>query len=399
MDDDGARRYAAEGLLIGGKVVRGRDLLVRAGRVVGQVARSAATPGYRVERAPGLVASGLVDIHTHGAFGVALDAVDPAREPEALDGLRRALGRRGVAAFVASLPSLTAAGTERQLDRLAPFAGRVQAGLATLLGVHLEGPFLAAARRGAHAARNLRAPDAEALAGWLDRHPGLVRMVTLAPEEPGAGSLAAAVQARGAVAAIGHSDASAGETERAFALGMRHATHLWNAMPPLGHRAPGVVGAVLESAAVTAELICDGHHLDPRVAALTVHHLGPHRVALVTDAMAAAGLGDGTYRLGDLEATVRDGVVRAPDGVLAGSTLMLDTAVRNVVAWKVASVPWAHAMASAVPARVIGAEGFGTLAEGAVAKLVCVREDGLVTPLGAEAEEPAGDVGSKGRAT
>jgi N-acetylglucosamine-6-phosphate deacetylase len=213
-------------------------------------------------------------------------------------------------------------------------------------------------------------------------------MVTLAPEAEGGDALAAAVLERGAVAAIGHSDATAEESERAFAAGMRHATHLWNAMPPLGHRAPGVVGAVLESPNVTAELVCDGHHLDRRVVALTVHRLGPHRVCLVTDAMAAAGLGDGTYRLGDLEATVVGGVARAPDGVLAGSTLMLDTAVQNIVAWGVASVPWAHAMASSVPARVIAAEGFGSLGAGSVATLVAVGDDGALAPLTEDAPAP-----------
>lgn len=381
--DDALLRYHAEGLVLGGKIVRGHDLLVRGGRVVGQVASSAVTPGYATRVVVALLAAALVDIHTHGAFGVAFDQVDPAREPEALDSLRASLWQRGVGAFVASLPSLGADAMRAQLDRLAPFAGRVESGRATLLGVHLEGPYLSPRRRGAHAAGNLRAPDPEALGAVMDRHPGLVRMVTLAPEGPRADALIAAVRARGAVAAIGHSDASADESERAFALGVHHATHLWNAMPPLGHRAPGVVGAVLESSAVTAELVCDGHHLDRRVAALTVHRLGPHRVCLITDAMAAAGLGDGTYRLGDLEVTVADGVARAPDGVLAGSTLMLDTAVLNVAAWGAASVPWALAMASAVPARVVRAEGYGSLAEGAVASLVAAGEDGAIRPLAA----------------
>jgi N-acetylglucosamine-6-phosphate deacetylase len=383
-----ALRYRAEGLVLGGKVARGQDLLVRDGRVVGAVATSVVTPGYAPREVPALLASALVDIHTHGAFGVAFDQVEPEHAPEALERLRSGLWQRGVGAFVASLPSLGPEHLTRQLDALAPFAGRLQAGRATLLGVHLEGPYLSPKRRGAHAAENLRAPDGAALGRFMDRHPGLVRMVTLAPEAAGGDALAAAVLERGAVAAIGHSDATAEESERAFAAGMRHATHLWNAMPPLGHRAPGVVGAVLESPNVTAELVCDGHHLDRRVVALTVHRLGPHRVCLVTDAMAAAGLGDGTYRLGDLEATVVGGVARAPDGVLAGSTLMLDTAVQNIVAWGVASVPWAHAMASSVPARVIAAEGFGSLGEGSVATLVAVGDDGALAPLMEDAPAP-----------
>ncbi len=376
-----AVRYRAEALIDGGEMASGEDLLVRDGRVVGRVGQEEVTPGYRLERVAGALGAALVDIHMHGGFGVALDQVDPTREPGAVEHLRAELWAHGIGAFVASLPSLQADDLVRQLDRLAPFAGRVEAGMATLLGVHLEGPYLALARKGAHPPENLRAPDADELAGWLDRHPGLVRMVTLAPEAKGGEALVAAAQTRGAVAAVGHSDATADETRRAVAFGARHATHLWNGMPPLGHRAPGVVGAFLESPEATVELICDGHHIDPLVVALTIHHVGPARVTLVTDSMAAAGLGDGVFRIGDYETTVRDGVSRLADGTLAGSTLVLDEAVRNVTAWRAATLPSAHAMASAQPARILGATGFGSLAEGAVAALVTVGGEGAVAPL------------------
>ncbi len=387
MSETGARRYQPEaGLVVGGKCVMGQDLLVRDGRIVGQVARTTATPGYEVVRVRAMVAPGLVDMHTHGAFGVALESVDPTTEDRPLDTFRQALWAHGVAAFVASLPSLTPAATVAQLDRLAPYAGRVECGRATLLGVHLEGPYLAPAKRGAHPPENLRRPDPIELARWLDRHPGLVRMVTLAPELPGAGDLVRVVRERGAVAALGHSEAGAEAAEAAFALGARHATHLWNAMPALGHRAPGLVGAMLAAGDTTVEMILDGHHLDPRVAALTLRAVGPNRFALVTDAMAAAGLGDGQYRLGDLVATVRDGVARAPDGVLAGSTLLLEGAVRHVVAWGLADAARAHAMASSVPARIIQAEGFASVAPGAVAALIELDADGGLRPLDASGQ-------------
>jgi N-acetylglucosamine-6-phosphate deacetylase len=390
----GAVRLRSEGVVTAGKILRGHDLLVRDGRVVGTLARAVGAPGYRLRTVQGYVGAALVDIHTHGAFGVAYEAADA----DALRHVRRALRRRGVGAFVASFPSLEPAQTAAALARLAPWVGRREPGLATLLGVHLEGPYLAPTRRGAHPAQRLRRPDRDEITAWVDGHPGTVRMVTMAPELPGAEAVIRALRERAVVVAIGHTDADAAAVEAAFGLGARHATHLWNAMGPLGHRAPGAVGAFLASGGTTVELICDGHHIDPRVLALTVRLVGPHRVALVTDAMAAAGLGDGVYRLGDLEARVVDGVARAPDGALAGSTLVLDVAVANAVRWQLAPWAWAQAMASAVPARVIGAEGYGTLAAGAYADLVRLDETGQVAALDAwgEAKDDATEGGGSG---
>lgn len=381
-------RLAAEGVVSGGRRRRGLDLLVRDGRIEGWVPRGAATPGYAVHAVEGDLAPGLVDIHVHGGFGVAAETMDA----DALVSWRRRLWQRGVAAFVASLPSLAPEEVRERIGRLAPWVGRREAGLATLLGLHLEGPYLSPARRGAHAPDRLRPPDEREMLDWVDAHPGTVRMVTLAPELAGAREVARALAERGVVVALGHTDADADAVEAAFAWGARHATHLWNAMSPLGHRAPGAVGAFLAARGTTVELICDGHHLDPRVVALTVRLVGPHRVALVTDAMAAAGQGDGDYPLGGRTVRVQGGVARAPDGALAGSTLVLDEAVGNVVAWGVAAAPWAHAMASLVPARVVGAEGYGTVRPGAWADLVELDGQGRVRPL----MEPIGEEGSRG---
>lgn len=373
----GGVRIQGEGLVAGGKERLGEDLLIRDGRIVGAVGRGQAAPGYRPWPVQGLVAPALVDIHGHGIAGVRFEAADA----EALARAREALWQHGVGAFVASLATVPLAQMREALGALAPSLGRREPARATLLGVHLEGPYLAAARRGAHPPALLRPPDIEEACALTDAHPGLVRMVTLAPELPGALDLVQALAKRSIVAALGHTDAGVDAMEAAFALGARHATHLWNAMSPLGHRAPGAVGAILGDRSTTAELVCDGHHLDPRVVRLTVRLLGPHRTALVTDAMAAAGLGDGDYRLGGLPVEVRGGAARLADGTLAGSTLTLDRAVENIVAWDVAGPAAAHAMASGVPAGIVGAEGYGTLGPGAWADLVTLGRDGTVRPL------------------
>lgn len=373
-------RWRGEGILVEGRKVPGEDVLVRNGRIEAVMNRRHSLAGYRVRAVDGFIAPGLVDIHGHGIAGVRFEAADG----DALAEAREALWRHGVAAFVASLATLPPADTQKALAALAPWQGRREPGRATLLGVHLEGPYLSTVRRGAHRADLLRRPGAAEAMALVDAHPGLVRMVTLAPELAGGLDLVRALVERGIVAALGHTDATAETMEAAFALGAHHATHLWNAMSPLGHRAPGPVGAVLAARAVTAELVCDGHHIDPRVLRLTVRTLGPRRVALVTDAMAAADLGDGEYRLGDRSVHVAGGAARLADGTLAGSTLTLDRAVKNLVAWRVTSPALGHAMASAVPARIVGAKGYGRVAPGAWADLVAVGADGSVTALAAD---------------
>jgi N-acetylglucosamine-6-phosphate deacetylase len=201
-----------------------------------------------------------------------------------------------------------------------------------------------------------------------------VRLVTLAPELPGALELVDLLQERGVVVSCGHSDATAEEAERAFDRGVGTVTHLFNAMRPLSHRDPGIVGAALARDDVVVQLILDGHHVADETA-LLVWRAAAGRLALVTDAMAGAGQGDGRYRLGDVEVEVRDGSARSADDVLAGSVLTMVQAVRNLHAL---GVPLADALvaATAVPARVVGAAGLGRIERGAPADLV-VLDDNL----------------------
>jgi N-acetylglucosamine-6-phosphate deacetylase len=339
------------------------DVLLEGERVQALVPREEATPGVPTEPVEGYLAPGLVDIHQHGYGGRSY--ADP--QAEDLEEVRAGLFAHGVRAFLASLPSLPPVKVREQLARLAPQVGREEPGRAVLLGVHLEGPYLSPAHRGAHPRELLRLPSWEEVAEWLDAFPGVVRMVTLAPELPGALEVARQLRRRGVVAAMGHTDADADTAFLALAAGMHHVTHLWNGMGPLHHRRPGPVGAVLSFAGATAELIADGHHVRPEVLALSVAVLGPYRCVLVTDAMQAAGLGDGDYQLGEMPVEVRQGVARTPEGNLAGSTLTLERAVENVVSWGVASLPQAVGMATWVPARVLGTGPWGSWEKGAPA--------------------------------
>jgi N-acetylglucosamine-6-phosphate deacetylase len=244
----------------------------------------------------------------------------------------------------------------------------------TIVGIHLEGPWLNERRRGAQEAAHLRAPDPGELEALVQAAGGAVRLVSLAPELPGALQLIERVVAAGAVAGIAHSDATYAEAQAGVAAGARHAIHTFNGMRPLHHREPGVIGAVLDAPEVSCELIADGMHVAPAIARLLWRAKGPARLVLVTDATEAAGLPDGRYRLGETAIDVRGGRALTPAGSLAGSTLTMDAAVRNLRDW---GVPLGEAlsMASATPARVAGLEGRkGAVAPGYDADLVVLDE-------------------------
>jgi len=367
-------RLRSEGLVTAGGILRGRELVVDEGRVVGIVDEETVVPGARRITAPGLLAPGFVDIHTHGFAGVSF--ADPDADADAVADAARKLYAQGVRAFVASFPSLEPPAIERQIDQLAPLVRRRVSGQAVLLGLHLEGPYLSVKHRGAHPVNLLRTPDPDEARGWVDRVPGTVRMMTLAPERPRALETAAQLAARGVVVAFGHSEAGYAETRRALALGIRHVTHLWNGMEGIHHREPGAVGAILTDRSATAELIVDGMHSDPAVVALSLRMLGPDRTVLVTDAMQAAGGADGLYYLGGQEVRVEGGVARTPEGALAGSTLLLRKAVENLVRWGTCDLATAVGMAGQVPARVLGETAYGSFAGGAFVDPVVLDEQG-----------------------
>jgi N-acetylglucosamine-6-phosphate deacetylase len=222
----------------------------------------------------------------------------------------------------------------------------------------------------------LRAPEADELQAVLAAGGGAVRIVTLAPELPGAVHAVRAAVAAGAVVAVGHTDASYEVTRNAIAEGARLGTHLFNAMRPLRQREPGPVAALLEDPRVTVELIADGVHIHPAVLRMVISQVGPSRVALVTDAMAAAGTSDGTFRLGSMEVDVRDGVARlSGQDVIAGSTLTMDAAFRFAVVACDVSLADAATMTSCTPARVLGRADVGDIEVGRRADLVVLDDD------------------------
>lgn len=314
------------------------------------------------------VVPGFVDIHSHGGGGASVvGAVS--------DDVRTFVDthlRHGTTSIMASLVSGFYDELEKDVRELAELADD---GL--IAGVHLEGPWISPARKGAHNLEALTAPEPAEVHRLLDAGHGQVRMVTLAPELDHGLDAVRAVVDGGAIAAVGHTDATYDEVLRAVDAGATVATHLFNAMAPIHHRKPGPIIALLEDERVSVELICDGVHIHPAIAAHAYRVAGGGRTVLVTDAMAAAGYADGEYPLGDLVVRVVDGVARLVDsGSIAGSTLTMDHAFRFAVQQAGFSVTDAVAASSTNPARLLGiADRTGALAEGLAADLVVLDDD------------------------
>ena len=314
-----------------------------------------------------LVVPGFVDIHVHGGGGGSF-TTGSAEDGAAVACFHR---RHGTTTLLASLVTAPFADLLRQISALAELVDDE-----TVAGLHLEGPFLSSARRGAHPRQLLRAPTPAALDQLLCRRPGAVRMATLAPELDGGIDAVAQVAAAGAVPAIGHTDAAYDVAHAAVDAGARVATHLFNAMRPIHHREPGVVVALMERPEVVCELINDGLHLHPSLVRWVLETVGEARAALVSDAIAAAGADDGLYTLGRSAVRVRDGRAELADGsALAGSTLTMDTAFRR--AGQGVGPPGAAAAraAATTPAAVLGLDDVGRIAPGRLANLVVLEED------------------------
>lgn len=337
------------------------DVVVRDGVVV----PSAGDAGPVLDGAGLVVLPGLVDLQANGAAGI-----DVTAEPARLWEVAAALPAYGVTAFLPTVITSAAAARTEALETLAagPPSGWVGA---VPLGLHLEGPMIAAGRHGAHPPALLMTPDLDLVDGWT-RAAG-VAMVTLAPELPDALAVVAALAARGVVVSVGHTAASAADVLAAEAAGARCATHLGNAMPALAGRDPGPVGGVLASGLV-AGVIADGHHLDPATLTAFRRALGPGRLLAVSDTTAALGLPDGPARLGVQDVVVAGGTVRLADGTLAGSAASLLDCVRVLRAQTGCSLADAVHAATAVPAAVLGDGDRGHLRPGARGDLV------LVTP-------------------
>jgi N-acetylglucosamine-6-phosphate deacetylase len=353
------------------------DVVVRDGRIEAVGPHLAVPAGVaELDAAGGVVVPGFVDLQCNGGFGIDLTA-----EPERLWELAALLPRTGVTSWLPTVVTSPPAVTERALAALARPV--TQGPVAEPLGLHLEGPFLAPARRGAHDRRHLSAPDRQRIAGWSAA--AGVALVTLAPELPGALELVRLLTARGVVVAAGHSDATAEESVAAIEAGVSLATHLFNAMAPLDHRQPGLAGVVLADERLRAGVIADGLHLHPTTVAAAWRALGP-RLVLVTDAVAALGASAGPTRIGEQELVRgRDGV-RLADGTRAGSDLSMDGAVRNLMAFAGCSLAAAAAAASSAPAAALGRTDRGRLQPGARGDIVVLAPDGqlIATVIGGQ---------------
>ncbi|MFF7142699.1 N-acetylglucosamine-6-phosphate deacetylase [Streptomyces nodosus] len=310
---------------------------------------------------------GFVDMHNHGGGGASFSGT-------AEDALTAVRTHRlhGTTTVVASTVT-------DDMDILVGQAGLLSelAEQGDIAGIHFEGPFISPCRKGAHSEALLRDPDPAEVRKLIDAARGRAKMVTLATELPGGLDSVRLLAEHGVIAAIGHTDATYEQTVAAIDAGATVATHLFNAMPPLGHRAPGPIAALLEDERITVELIDDGTHLHPASLQLAFHHAGAARVAFITDAMDAAGAGDGRYLLGPLEVEVSDGVARLVEGgSIAGSTLTLDRAFRRAVTVDRLPVEDVVAALSANPAKLLGVDDrVGSLEPGKDANLVLLDED------------------------
>jgi N-acetylglucosamine-6-phosphate deacetylase len=341
----------ADALLTPEREVRPGALRVDDGGLVSAVGEGSG------ERASGVLLPGFVDVQLNGAAGVTLaESTD-----EAFDRVGAALLRSGTTSYCPTLPTDLPDTYPRFLDAAA--RARTRPG-PRIVGVHLEGPFLNPVRKGAHREELLRAPDPSWLEKLLDRQPGLVRVVTLAPELPGAMDVIALCADRGVTVSVGHSDATAEEADKAYDAGAVMLTHLFNGMRPIHHRDPGVAAAAIARHEVRCGVICDGRHVDPTVATVFVRALGPRRAAVVSDAVAHPSEGP----------------------LLTGGFVLLDGALRNLVSWGF-SLADAATMVSLTPARAVGAQE-GSLEPGSHADAV-LWWDGAVAAVFMDGEQVA----------
>lgn len=353
-------------------------VLVEEGRIVAVGGRDelgarlhALSSGAPVLDFPALtVAPGFIDLHTHGGGGA--DTI--SGDANALAAMAAFYAGHGVTGFLAA-----AWGVREQIERaidLAVAAGANPPAGAQILGIFLEGPFLSPHWPGAFQRLSILAPDAALFQAWVERAHGLLRLVTLAPELPGARAIVEIARRNGIVVAAGHTGATFAEIVEARVWGVQHATHMFNAMSPLHHRKPGTVGAILADPEYTAEIIADGIHVHPAVVRMLVALKGHEKVALITDSIRAAGLADGIYAMADGDIIVANGSARLADGTLAGSMLTMDRAVANMVDFAGVSLLDALRMASATPAAILGiGERKGAIKPGMDADLVLLDEN------------------------
>ena len=345
------KAIAAKALITADGVVQHPLILLEGERVAGVVSQLETTaPADTLHLPESTLCAGFLDVHVHGAGGA--DVMSGSAEAIAV--VARMLAQHGTTRFLATTVT---APLERILTSLDVLADAIEAapadGGAAPIGIHLEGPFLSHEKRGVHPTALLQPPSIEVFERFYDAARGHIRLMTVAPELPGALDLMQHAVGRGVRVSLGHSDALATEARAGIAAGAVSATHTFNAMRALGHREPGLLGVVLDADELYAELICDGVHTTPEAVRLWLSMKGLERAILVTDGMAATGMPDGNYLLGDLEVVVADGVCMS-NGVLAGSVLTMDRAVSNVQAFTGIDLAGAVRLASRNPGAMLG---------------------------------------------
>jgi N-acetylglucosamine-6-phosphate deacetylase len=331
-----------------------------------------------IDLGDGVLVPGFIDMHIHGGAGHDVMEVSP----DALPAVERLLCGHGVTTY---FPTTVTAPVDRTLVALERLANAIENarsptdGLrARPVGIHLEGPFISHARPGVHPVADLLPPTLEMFERFWEASRGTIKVMTIAPELEGARAVIAEATRRGVCVSMGHSDADLQQAQAGVAAGARHATHIFNAMRPLGHRDPGIIGEALMDERLSAEIIADGIHVDPLVVRLFLRVKGADAAVLVTDATSATGMPNGRYRLGSLEVDVKDGKCLV-DGKLAGSVLTMDKAVRNIVKFANWDLQQAIRLATVNPARTTGLPtNAGMLVPGAVADIVALSPNGDV---------------------
>ncbi len=372
--------FTAAQLISGDKTVARPLLFIEGSKIVeiaSQDSREVPAGARLCDLGAGSIAPGYIDLHIHGSAGH--DVMES--DADTLPAIERFLVRHGVTSYY---PTTVTAPLETILHALERLAIAIESrksafspGRACPLGIHLEGPFLSHARRGVHPPEHLLSPTLGIFQRLWNAARGTIRMMTIAPELAGAEEIIAEASRCGVCVSLGHSDADLATSLRAIAAGARHATHTFNAMRPLDHRSPGILGAVLSDDRVSADMIVDGVHLDPAIVRLVANAKGADRTVLITDATAATGMPDGHYQLGSFEVEVHEGKCTR-EGKLAGSVLTMDRAVRNLAEFTGWDLPHAVAAASQNPARVASLKKKGRLMAGTDADFVVLNSGGEV---------------------
>lgn len=367
------------------EVIPSPYVVIEDGLIVGAGSQREAElpPGKILHFNDKVLAPAYLDIHIHGSGG--RDVMEP--EDSALATIESMLARRGVAAYLPTSVTAHEDRTLRALEHLGWAVGAgVHSGRTTPVGIHLEGPFISHVKRGVHPPAHLIAPSPKALQRYWEASGGTLRMLTIAPEVPGALETIQHARQLGIHCSLGHSNATYEEATAAIARGASHATHTFNAMRPLDHRDPGLLGAVLTHCELSADIIADGIHVHPSVVDLFIRAKGLERAVLITDAISATGMPDGRYELGGLQVDVKDDRCEY-QGKLAGSVLTLERAVRNVMSYAKLDLQHAVRLATLNPAALMGCRvQRGTIATGVRADLVVLTADGelVQTILGGE---------------